>query len=84
MSEDPAPTAGHSARHLAAPSTSSSIATLLLEHSVPEERRREFEEVLGKCEEARFTPGARSRDDMDSLRRRTEELIVDIEKHWSK
>jgi hypothetical protein len=64
--------------------TSPSIAALLLEHSVPEERRREFEEVLGRCEEARFTPGARSRDEMDSLRRRTEELIVEVERHWSK
>jgi hypothetical protein len=64
--------------------TSSSIATLLAEHSVPEERRREFEEVLGKCEEARFTPGARSREDMDSLRRRSEELIVEVERHWTK
>jgi hypothetical protein len=64
--------------------TSSSIAALLAEHSVPEERRREFAEVLGKCEEARFTPGARSREDMDSLRRRTEELIVEVERHWTK
>jgi hypothetical protein len=64
--------------------TSSSIAALLLEHSVPEERRREFAEVLGKCEEARFTPGARSREDMDSMRRRTEELIVEVERHWTK
>lgn len=64
--------------------TSSSIAALLAEHSVPEELRREFQEVLGRCEEARFTPGARTREDMDSLRRRTEELIVEVERHWSK
>ncbi len=64
--------------------TSSSIAVLLAEHSVPEELRREFQDVLGTCEEARFTPGARSREDMDSLRRRTEELIVAVERHWTK
>ncbi len=64
--------------------TSSIIAALLLEHSVPEERRREFEEVLGECEEARFTPGTRSREDMESLRRRTEGLIVEVERHWTK
>ncbi len=64
--------------------TSSTIAALLTEHSVPEGPRQEFQEVLGTCEEARFTPGARSREDMDSLRRRTEELIVEMERHWSK
>ena len=64
--------------------TSSSIAVLLAEHSVPEALRREFQDVLGTCEEARFTPGARSREDMDSLRQRTEELIVEVERHWSK
>jgi len=64
--------------------TSSSIAVLLAEHSVPEELRREFQDVLGTCEEVRFTPGARSREDMDSLRRRTEELIVAVERHWTK
>jgi hypothetical protein len=64
--------------------TSSSIDTLLAERTVPEALRRDFQEVLGKCEEARFTPGARSREDMDSLRRRTEELIVEVEGHWTK
>jgi hypothetical protein len=64
--------------------TSAAIDAILAEHSVPEERRREFRDVLGKCEEARFTPGARSREDMETLRARTEELIVEIERHWSK
>jgi len=64
--------------------TSSSIESLLAEHSVPEESRRDFQDVLGKCEEARFTPGARSREDMESLRARTEKLIVEVERHWSK
>jgi len=64
--------------------TSSGIDSILAEHCVPEERRREFQEVLGNCEEARFTPGARRPEDMESLRSRTEELIVEIERHWSK
>jgi hypothetical protein len=64
--------------------TSSSIDTILGEHSVPEELRREFQDVLGQCEEARFTPGARRVGDMESLRSRTEDLIVEIERHWSK
>jgi hypothetical protein len=64
--------------------TSSSIDSILAERSVPEVRRREFQDVLGACEEARFTPGARSREDMESLRSRTEELIVEVERHWSK
>jgi len=64
--------------------TSSSIDTLLAEHSVPEGLRRDFQEVLGKCEEARFTPGSRSKEEMESLRSRTEELIVEVERHWTK
>lgn len=64
--------------------TTSAIDALLAEHSVPDALRRDFQEVLGSCEEARFTPGARSREDMESLRARTEGLIVEIERHWSK
>ncbi len=64
--------------------TSSAIGALLEERSVSKELRREFEDVLGKCEEARFTPGARSRDEMDGLRARAERLIVEVERQWSK
>ena len=64
--------------------TTSTIDSLLSERSVPEAIRRDFQEVLGKCEEARFTPGARSREDMESLRARTEGLIVGVERHWAK
>ncbi len=63
--------------------TSSAIDSILAEHSVPEERRREFQAVLGACEEARFTPGARTAGDMKTLRSRMEELIVEIERHWT-
>ncbi len=64
--------------------TSSGIGALLEERSVSEELRREFGDVLGKCEEARFTPGARSREEMDALRARAERLIVEVERQWSK
>ncbi len=64
--------------------TSSSIASLLSERSVSDDRRKEFEVVLGACEEARFTPGARSREEMEALRARAEKLIVELEREWSK
>lgn len=64
--------------------TLSSIEAILESRSVPEELRRSFRDVLGECEEARFTPGPRSGKDMEALRARTEELIVAIERHWSK
>jgi BatD DUF11 like domain len=64
--------------------TSSSITALLAERSVSEELRKEFENVLNQCEEARFTPGARSREEMETLRSRAERLIVGVEKQWSK
>jgi hypothetical protein len=64
--------------------TSSSIDRTLADHQIPDEPRREFQDVLGKCEEARFTPGPRSPQEMDSLRLRTEELIVALERRWSR
>jgi BatD DUF11 like domain len=63
--------------------TTSSIDHLLSERSVPEEVRRELLDVLGKCEEARFTPGERTREEMEGFRSRTEELMVSLERHWS-
>jgi hypothetical protein len=64
--------------------TSAGIDSLLAERGVTEESRREFQSVLGKCEEARFTPGARSPEEMKSLRERAETLIVEVERQWSK
>jgi BatD DUF11 like domain len=63
--------------------TTSTIDHMLSERSVPENLRNEFLDVVGKCEEARFTPGQRSREEMESFRSRTEELIVSLERHWS-
>jgi hypothetical protein len=64
--------------------TSSSISALLAGRSVSEQLRAEFQQVLGACEEARFTPGPRSRDEMEALRTRAEALLVGIERQWSK
>jgi BatD DUF11 like domain len=63
--------------------TTESIEHLLAERSVPEDLRKEFLDLLGKCEEARFTPGERTRAEMERFRSRTEELIVSLERHWS-
>ncbi|HJS72836.1 MAG TPA: BatD family protein [Vicinamibacteria bacterium] len=64
--------------------TSSSIAAVLAGRSVSEELRAEFQDVLSQCEEARFTPGPRSREEMEALRARAEKLIVAVERQWSK
>jgi hypothetical protein len=64
--------------------TSSSIAALLAERSISEELRAEFQQVLSACEEARFTPGPRSREEMEALRARAEALLVGVERQWSK
>lgn len=58
--------------------TSSSIDELLEARNVPEEARREFLSVLEKCEEARFSPGKRTREEMSALRERAEALLVSL------
>jgi hypothetical protein len=63
--------------------TSQTIDGLLKERKVPEELRKEFLEVLDRCEEARFTPGERTREEMESLLNTTEELIVALDRHWA-
>lgn len=60
--------------------TTQSIDSLLDGGGVDEETRSEFLAVLSLCEEARFTPGARTSDEMEMLRSRTEALIVSVEK----
>ena len=61
--------------------TNEGIDALLEERETPPGLRKEFLTVLGKCEEARFTPGERTRDEMQRLRHRAEELIVSLEKY---
>lgn len=63
--------------------TTSTIEQLLAERSTPEDLRTELLDLLGRCEEARFTPGERTREEMESFRSRTEDLIVSLDRHWS-
>jgi hypothetical protein len=60
--------------------TPASIDRMLEERGVDEALRRELGEVLARCEEARFTPVARTRGEMEALRDRVESLIVSLEK----
>lgn len=60
--------------------TPSSIDRLLEERGVDAELRRELGEVLARSEEARFTPGERTREEMEALRDRVEALLVSLEK----
>ncbi|HSF16038.1 MAG TPA: BatD family protein [Vicinamibacteria bacterium] len=58
--------------------TSSSIDELLEARNVPEDTRRELAAVLEKCEEARFSPGKRTREEMSAIRERAEDLLVSL------
>ena len=60
--------------------TTQSIDALLEDGGVSGASRAKFLAVLSKCEEARFTPGTRTREEMETLRTRTEALIVSVEK----
>lgn len=60
--------------------TTERIDELLEESGVSADTRAEFASVLSACEEARFTPGRRTRDEMEALRARTRALIVSVEK----
>ena len=60
--------------------TTSSIDALLEDGGAADETRAEFLAVLSQCEEARFTPGTRTSEEMETLRARTEALIVSVEK----
>jgi hypothetical protein len=63
--------------------TPSGIESMLEAHGITDTLGKEFRDVLARCEEARFTPGERTRAEMESLRRRAEELIVAIERRWT-
>ncbi len=56
------------------------IDGLLEERSVSEPSRKEFLAVLAECEEARFTPTERGRDEMEAALARAETLVVRLEK----
>jgi hypothetical protein len=63
--------------------TSPTIDALLEERDVPEKLRNEFLSVLDRCEEARFTPGERTREEMESILARTENLVVSVDRHFA-
>jgi len=60
--------------------TTASIDGLLEEAGAADDVRREFLAVLATCEEARFTPAARTSAEMESLLHAAEELIVKLER----
>jgi len=62
--------------------TTESIDEHLEASGVDDPLRTRFAAVLGACEEARFTPGERTSEEMRALLRRTEQLIVSMERQF--
>jgi hypothetical protein len=62
--------------------TTQSIGSVLEERQVPESIRSDFIAAIDACEFARFTPGERSREDMEPLLERAEKIIISLEKHF--
>ena len=62
--------------------TTQSIDSMLEARGVPESVRSEFLKAIETCELARFTPGARSREEMESLLERAETMLASMEKHF--
>jgi hypothetical protein len=63
--------------------TAQTISSMLDERGVPESLRTEFLKTVEVCEFARFTPGERTREEMESLLERAEKNIVTMEKHFA-
>lgn len=63
--------------------TTQSIDTMLAERGVPAASRSAFLKTIESCEFARFTPGERTREEMESLLERAEKIIVSLEKHFA-
>jgi hypothetical protein len=63
--------------------TTQTISSMLDERGVPESLRTEFLKTVEVCEFARFTPGERTREEMESLLERAEKTIVTMEKHFA-
>ena len=61
--------------------TTQQIDSMLAERQVPESARAEFLEIVEACEFARFTPGDRTRQEMEALLARAEQAIVSIDKY---
>ena len=63
--------------------TTEKIGVMLEGRGVPETLRTEFQKTVEACEFARFTPGERTREEMESLLERAEKTIVAMEKHFT-
>ncbi len=61
--------------------TTQQIESLLTERQVPESARVEFLKIIEACEFARFTPGDRTRPEMEALLARAEQAIVSLDKY---
>ena len=61
--------------------TTQQIDTMLAERGVPEPTRKDYLETIEACEFARFTPGERTRQEMEELLERAEQTIVALDKH---
>lgn len=61
--------------------TTQQIDAMLSERDVPEIARKDYLETIQACEFARFTPGERTRQEMEELLQRAEQAIVSLDKH---
>ena len=61
--------------------TTQQIESMLAERQVPESARAEFLKTIEACEFARFTPGDRTRQEMEGLLTRAEQAIVSLDKY---
>jgi len=61
--------------------TTQQIDSLLAARGVPETTRAEYLKTLEACEFARFTPGERTRQEMEELLKRAEQAILSLDKH---
>ena len=61
--------------------TTQQIESMLAERQVPESARAEFLKTIEACEFARFTPGDRTRQEMEELLGRAEQAIVSLDKY---
>jgi hypothetical protein len=62
--------------------TTKNIDSMMEERRIPEAERKAFIDTIESCEFARFTPGERSREEMESLLDRAEKIIVALEKYF--
>jgi hypothetical protein len=61
--------------------TTQQIDSMLEARQVPESARADFLKTIEECEFARFTPGERTRQEMEAFLERAEQAIVSLDKH---